>query len=224
MSRTSANPWRPEKKYRSRAAVMPWVKKIDQALYGLEVHICGSWRRQAPRIGDLDVVVVTEDGTLPALLPFLVADFITFDRGGPSLMNGSIELEDGPLNVDFYAAKPEQRGGFLWFLTGPKNLNIQMRATAMSQGRILNQYGLFAADETQIDMGTETHIAQLLGYEHALEPARRERWAEPRPAVTKAVTSSDGTKTYTVTIDGDKRSCTCPGFMYRRKCRHIKEV
>jgi len=29
---------------------------------------------------------------------------------------------------------------------------------------------------------------------------------------------------YTVTVSEDQWSCTCPGFGFRRKCRHIKEI
>ena len=40
---------------------------------------------------------------------------------------------------------------------------------------------------------------------------------------TYEVQGSTG-NTYTVTQDGDTWTCTCPGFGWRRKCRHITEV
>ena len=40
---------------------------------------------------------------------------------------------------------------------------------------------------------------------------------------TYEVQGSTG-NTYTVTQDGDMWTCTCPGFGWRRKCRHIGEV
>jgi hypothetical protein len=40
---------------------------------------------------------------------------------------------------------------------------------------------------------------------------------------TYEVQGSTG-NTYTVTQDGDTWTCTCPGFGWRRKCRHIAEV
>ena len=30
--------------------------------------------------------------------------------------------------------------------------------------------------------------------------------------------------TYTVTLSSGSYSCTCPGFGFRRRCRHIKEI
>ena len=40
---------------------------------------------------------------------------------------------------------------------------------------------------------------------------------------TYEVQGSTG-NTYTVTQDGDTWTCTCPGFGWRRKCRHITEL
>ena len=30
--------------------------------------------------------------------------------------------------------------------------------------------------------------------------------------------------TYTVTIDGKQRTCTCPGYGFRKDCKHIREI
>lgn len=40
---------------------------------------------------------------------------------------------------------------------------------------------------------------------------------------TKQVTGSKG-NVYTVTKNGNKYSCTCPGFTYRRACKHLKLI
>ena len=37
------------------------------------------------------------------------------------------------------------------------------------------------------------------------------------------VTGSKG-DTYTVTVDGKYKSCTCKAFQFRRNCRHITEI
>jgi len=38
------------------------------------------------------------------------------------------------------------------------------------------------------------------------------------------VVSSKGDKHYTVTYRNDSYSCSCPGYGWRRKCRHIEGV
>ena len=52
----------------------------------------------------------------------------------------------------------------------------------------------------------------------------------PPPVVTKQetkeyqVVSSKGDKHYTVTYRNDSYFCSCPGYGWRRKCRHIESV
>lgn len=47
--------------------------------------------------------------------------------------------------------------------------------------------------------------------------------AQSPDVCTYEVQGSTG-NTYTVTQDGDTWTCTCAGFGWRRKCRHITEV
>lgn len=57
------------------------------------------------------------------------------------------------------------------------------------------------------------------------------KWIAPRikkvvrpKEFVREVPSSRGDKTYTVRVRTDGvKSCTCSGFMYRRRCRHIDE-
>ena len=46
---------------------------------------------------------------------------------------------------------------------------------------------------------------------------------EPKNKVWQVV-SSKGDKHYTVTYRNDSYSCSCPGYGWRRKCRHIEGV
>ncbi len=51
--------------------------------------------------------------------------------------------------------------------------------------------------------------------------------SKPKPEPTKnvwQVVSSKGDKHYTVTYRNDSYSCSCPGYGWRRKCRHIEGV
>jgi DNA polymerase/3'-5' exonuclease PolX len=212
-----------EKTYRTRAGVAPTVRKLEQRLPGCVV--CGSWRRGSERIGDVDVLVVTESGELPDLT--CLDDFVQRSSGAKLAGRGAVHLDDGlpPLQVDVYACAPESRGAFLWFLTGPKSLNIRMRGDALGVGWKLSQYGLLEKDGTQVDDGTEESIADLLGYEEMLDPKSRQVFAAPEPEKAKVieVIGSKGDR-YEVRVDGLRASCTCPGFKFRRECKHVKGV
>jgi DNA polymerase/3'-5' exonuclease PolX len=228
VTRQAVNPWRSEKIRRPRVVLQPLVNAITDRLGGsFETHVLGSWRRGCAEIGDLDVLLVTEDGELHEDVFLILGDLFELERGGPNLANGNIKLPDGDLHVDIYACTPKQRGAFQWFLTGPASLNIHMRAAAMRRGWMLNQYGLWA-DGEQIDNGTEGNLARHLGFERMLPAHARQGWDQPVGPLrsSRLVLSSDGTTTYQVTsaTHGGETTvrCTCPGFKYRRNCRHIK--
>ena len=48
--------------------------------------------------------------------------------------------------------------------------------------------------------------------------------AEQNFQLSWQVLSSKGDKHYTVTYRNDSYSCSCPGYGWRRKCRHIEGV
>lgn len=48
-------------------------------------------------------------------------------------------------------------------------------------------------------------------------------YVEPTKAKEIIVEGSKGSK-YIVTVDGNRTSCTCSGFQFRRSCRHIMEA
>lgn len=48
-------------------------------------------------------------------------------------------------------------------------------------------------------------------------------YVEPAKAKEIIVEGSKGSK-YIVTVDGNRTSCTCSGFQFRRSCRHIMEA
>lgn len=180
-----AGRWRSEKVRRPREFVQPYVEQLSSELShanpGLEFHFAGSWRREAPVIGDLDIVVVTPSGLLaPDLLDagVLLPSFVTFQRLGSKVANGDVALPDGGLlHIDVWSCSPHERGAYLMFATGPMALNIHQRQHALRNGYRLSQVGLQrSSDHVQVDNGTEKHIYELLGLPY-LTPAQRQRWA-----------------------------------------------
>ena len=146
---------------------------------GLEFHFGGSWRRGAPVIGDLDILVITEQGTLsPDLLDagVLLPSVVTWQRSGPRIANGDLMLQDGPLHVDVWSAKPASRGAMLAFFTGPMELNLIQRQRAKAMGMAFSQNALTdRVTGQQLDNGTEEDIYRILGIPY-LTPEQRQRW------------------------------------------------
>jgi DNA polymerase/3'-5' exonuclease PolX len=223
----------PDKVRRPRKELYLAAEQLERV--GLTV--AGSYRREKDTVGDLDLLV-------PPQMPLIEAQHYctTFFgyaeiQGGLLKTAGLATFNGQPLLLNLWQVPgPETWAGMLLFATGPHDLNIMMRAKAKGQGKKLSQYGLFAPgeegeDDVQLDSGErEEEIFQLLGLEY-ITPVEREVWRnyllpknEPSYS-TVEVLSSNGVDTYTVTLkDGKGWDCTCPGFAYRHKCRHLEEA
>lgn len=177
--------WRSEKKRRPRAVVAPYVEKMTVELLsanpGLDFVFGGSWRRGAPIIGDIDILIVNESGTLaPDLLNpgVVLPEWVVWQRRGNRIANGDIEVADGVLHLDCWAVSPSARAAALMFVTGPGQLNMRQRARAKSLNMALSQNGLFDRESgEQLEDGTsEERIYSLIRWPW-LSPAERQRYA-----------------------------------------------
>ena len=50
------------------------------------------------------------------------------------------------------------------------------------------------------------------------------KWIDTTPKIKKSKLMSWRVKDYTVTFNNNFYSCTCLGYTYRRKCKHIDET
>ncbi len=138
----------------------------------VEWHFGGSYRRRAPFIGDIDFIVVNQQGRLDGDLFHPAVELpssIEWQRSGKGAAFGDLTLEIGgktvTMHIDLWACAPRQRGTFLWFVTGPMQLNLAMRRRALQYGMRLSQIGLLSYDKsTQLDNGTEEDVARLLDW------------------------------------------------------------
>lgn len=187
---------------------------------GLTCELGGSIRRQAPTVGDIDIVIQCH-----SLDEIVLPDSIGYLRCGPKASQGVLEVADGTIGVDLWAARPYQWGAFLWYITGSKELNVLMRRHAISQGLKLSQFGVFRGDE-KIDDGTERGVAKALGFPW-IEPKDRQKYVSHQPAIGSEVEvlSSNGQSHYKVSeVDGEW-TCTCPHHTFRKAtCKHIVSV
>lgn len=150
---------------RARADVAPTVAALDQwiATQGLRAEWGGSWRRGTATVGDLDLVLYDidlHDVVWPAGFEIV--------RCGPKVGQG---IYHG-VQVDVWACPTAARPCFMWFVTGPVELNVAMRATAKRHGYKLSQTGLDGYGGPLVD---ESDVARALGLPD-LTPAERDRW------------------------------------------------
>ncbi|MFV0526881.1 MAG: DNA polymerase/3'-5' exonuclease PolX [Acidimicrobiales bacterium] len=126
------------------AQVMPIGQRLVDDLGLVDgvtaVTFCGSLRRMAETIGDLDVTVATRE-------PSRVTEAVTrHPLVGEIILSGDTKtsfLTARGLQVDVRVVAPEQFGAATLYFTGSKAHNIALRQRAIERGLLLNEYGLF---------------------------------------------------------------------------------
>ncbi len=163
-----------------------------RAIQGVtQAEFAGSLRRGRETIGDVDLLVATEQ-------PACVMEFFC---GHPLvakvLVSGdtksSVRLNSG-LQVDLRAVPAVHWGAALLYFTGSKDHNVILRERAIERGMRLNEYGLYADDGdatppqqrgvTPIASKTEQDIYDKLGLEW-IAPELRESHGEFEVNITK---------------------------------------
>jgi len=163
--------------------ITPIAKELEKKLRSLkeveQLDIVGSYRRRKETIGDLDILVVSND-------PKKVMDFftkidspITVLAKGPT--KSSVLLSSG-LHVDLRVVDASSYGSALLYFTGSKEHNIALRTHAISKGMKLSEYGLFKG-EKRIAGRTEMEVYQKLGLKEWIPPELRENMGEIEAAL-----------------------------------------
>jgi DNA polymerase/3'-5' exonuclease PolX len=145
-----------------REAVIQTVESVVKKFRGQfpsgKIEPCGSYRRGAPDLHDLDFLI---SGVT-------IKEYQDFARSlGPNY--GEIEVrvnlpcsEGNSLPTDFRYVPEESWGaGLLWF-TGSAQFNVECRTAAKNRGWTLNQDGLFDANGTVLSRD-EKEILEKIG-------------------------------------------------------------
>lgn len=141
---------------------LPLARRLAAELAELEgvtaAAYCGSLRRFADTIGDVDIVVAT---TRPQPVMDRVAGHrLATEVVGHGDTKTSILTRSG-LQVDVRAVTPEQFGSAILYFTGSKAHNIALRQRAIDRGWLLNEYGLLDQDEVIASRREEDVYAAL---------------------------------------------------------------
>lgn len=134
---------------------------------------CGSLRRFAETIGDIDIVVATTEAA--PVMSFVAAHPTATEVIGHGETKTSILTRYG-LQVDVRAVTTEQFGAATIYFTGSKAHNIALRQRAIDRGWLLSEYGLFEGDRV-VASAREEDVYAALGLEY-IEPTLRENGGE----------------------------------------------
>ena len=138
------------------------VVALIEALPGVvSATAAGSVRRHRETVGDLDVLVETDEPgpVLEALrgLP-VVADMETAGGGGAD--RSSVRLSHGP-QLDLMAMPIGQSGSYLVHFTGSAEHNVALRHRARERGWSLSERGLLPLDDDTAELLTFASEADL---------------------------------------------------------------
>ncbi len=143
----------------------------------------GSLRRWRETVGDLDLIVGSEDPS-PAIEAFLATPGIrrVRSRGETKV---SVEMRDG-LRVQLWVHPPERFGSALQYATGSKAHNVRLRELALDRGLSLSEHGFRREDGGEILCREEEAVYAELGLPW-IPPELREDRGEIRAALAGAL-------------------------------------
>lgn len=139
----------------------------------IRMEVCGSLRRRKETVGDLDILVSSNEPEA------VMEKFVSLPEVMTVLARGetksSVILENG-LNCDLRVVSDEQFPFALHYFTGSKEHNIAMRARAQQFGFKLNEYGL-EGDKKSLRARDEADIFHALKLDY-IPPELRENTGE----------------------------------------------
>ena len=141
---------------------------------GVEViEVAGSFRRKKETVGDLDVLVVSEDWEL------VTDHFVRYPHVKEVISKGktrsTVILTPG-IQVDLRSVPRQCYGAALAYFTGSKAHNIAIRTMGVKLGLKINEYGVFRGDE-RIGGEEELDVYKAVGLPF-IEPELRENSGE----------------------------------------------
>ncbi len=145
------------------------VYKIDNVI---KVEIAGSLRRGKETVGDIDILICTQDfkNVSQSLTNIAHRQLIAAGETKVSL------LLSNNIQVDFRLIDEKSFPAALQYFTGSKEHNVKLRDIAIKKGYKLNEYGLFANNE-MVEVKSEEDIYSTLGLCY-IKPTLRENKGE----------------------------------------------
>ena len=210
------------------------VSYMSESEASLEVEVAGSARRRRDTVGDIDLLVASNEAE------DVVRRFVSMTPIIRVLSEGAtkstVVLEKN-LQVDLRVIPTEGYGAALQYFTGSKEHNVKLRTIAVKKGYKLNEYGLFDREtEEKVAGEDEEGIYRTLGLDW-MEPELRENRGEIEAALEGRLpdlvrldeikgdlhvhtTWSDGT----ATIEEMARAAMDRGLEFLAICDHSKSL
>ena len=157
--------------------MLAWMRESPAVL---RAEVAGSYRRRRETIGDLDLLVASNEPDAAS------ARFVSMPPVERVVSHGSTKSTvflKGHLQVDCRVVPPDVYGAALQYFTGSKDHNVKLRTLGVKLGYKLNEYGLFRReDDDFVASETEEEIYRALGMDW-VPPELRENRGEIEAAM-----------------------------------------
>lgn len=156
---------------------LPYAEAIVDSLKKLreieKIVPCGSLRRAKETIGDIDILVTSKKAgkVMDAFVKLPQVERVI--AKGPT--KASVILRNG-MQADLRAVEPESFGAAVYYFTGSRQHNIQVREMAVKKGLKINEYGIYKGIK-RIGGSSENDIFKALGLDY-IPPEIREAQGE----------------------------------------------
>lgn len=167
-----------------------YIFLIKQSLLAdkqMHIRMCGSYRREKPVSGDIDLIVAHPDIMTKAQaknsnlmqkfieqlkkVNFIVDSFTS--KKVPTKYMGICKYENNPIRrIDIRFIAQESYYTALLYFTGSGNWNRKMRKVAQSMGYKLNEYWLLDENKKPLPVTSELDIFNYLNMEYLQPPNR----------------------------------------------------
>lgn len=161
----------------SRDEIDWFAKYLSIRFPHLDLEIVGSYRRQEPTSGDIDVLIKHSSQNLEDIVNTIKKDkLIVGDLAlGESKYLGLLRIGERPVRrLDLLIISPESWASALLYFTGSQRFNILTRQRAKDLNMRLNEYGLFNNKGDRISTESEEQLFELLKIRY-LQPNERVR-------------------------------------------------
>jgi len=150
------------------------------------VQYCGSLRRMAETVGDIDIAVASLDST--AVTDTVLNHPLTHEVVGSGSTKTTF-ITRSNVSVDVRVVKPESFGAATLYFTGSKAHNVALRQRAIAADMLLNEYGLFPnGSDKPVAAANEDDIYSALGLS-PIPPPMREDTGEIQAAANASLPS-----------------------------------
>lgn len=146
----------------------------------IDIIACGSYRRRAETIGDLDILSSCRKADASSVMDAFTAYDEVERIVSKGVTRSTVVLKSG-MQADLRIVERGSFGAAMQYFTGSKAHNIEIRKIALKKGLKINEYGVFRGDK-KIAGKTEQEVYESIGLSY-MEPEIRENRGEIEAAI-----------------------------------------